>query len=103
MANVPDPIPWDQAIKRLSEKNLGQKDVAELVGIVSKSLGDKRFRVFPKGIPWYDGIVVHAVIDPASLGSIFELLRASARIDTVRVFPRGIVNPEVFITEIELS
>ena len=94
---------WDDAIRRLSGPSLDGEKVAELVGIVSKSLGGSHLRPFPKGIPWPDGILVNAVLDPSGLSNLFELLSASEHIDAVRVFPRGIVNPELFVVEIEMS
>jgi hypothetical protein len=100
---APDPSPWDEAIRKLSGPSLDREKVSELVGIVSKSLGNAELRPFPKGIPWPDGILVHAVLDAGTLTSLFELLRASEHIDAVRIFPRGIVNPELFVTEIEMS
>jgi len=95
--------PLDDVIDRLSGPTLDREKVSELVGIVSKSLGDTRLRPFPKGIPWPDGIIIHTVIEPEKLPNIFELLRTSGHIDSVRVFPRGIINPEIFVAEIEMS
>ena len=100
---APDPSPWDQAIERLSGPALDREKVAQLVGLVSKSLDVERLRVFPKGIPWPDGIVIHTIVDERTLGSLFNLLKGSAHIDAVRIFPRGIVNPEAFVAEIEMS
>jgi hypothetical protein len=96
---------WDEVIGRLSGPSLQKDKVAELVGLVSKALGTdtRRLKVFPKGIPWPDGIVVHTVVDPRSLSSLVSLLQGSARIDSLRIFPRGIINPEVFLAEIEMS
>ena len=94
---------WDDAIRRLSGPSLDAAKVAELVGIVSKNLEGAQLRPFPKGIPWPDGILVHAVLDSRSLTGLFELLRTSEHIDAVRVFPRGILNPELFVAEIEMS
>jgi hypothetical protein len=94
---------WDEVIDRLSGPTLNREKVSELVGIVSKSLGDAELRPFPKGIPWPDGILIHTVVQPDNLASIFDLLRSSGRIDSVTIFPRGIINPEVFVAEIEMS
>ena len=96
---------WDEVIGRLSGPSLDKAKVTELVGLVAESLGAdaRRLKVFPKGIPWPDGIVIHTVADPKTLGSLVSLLQVSAHVDAFRVFPRGIINPEIFLTEIELS
>jgi len=95
---------WDEVIGRLSGPSLEKAKVAELVGLVAEALGsESHVKVFPKGIPWPDGIVVHTVVNPGSLSGVVSLLQRSARIDSLRIFPRGIINPDVFLAEIEMS
>jgi hypothetical protein len=106
MATRPtDSQTWDEVIQRLSGPSLDKAKVSELVGLLGEALGSDttRLRVFPKGIPWPDGIIVHTVVNPRTLNGILKLLLTSPRIDTIRVFPRGIINPEIFLAEIEMS
>lgn len=102
MANARRDRDWDEVIARVSGPTLDKGRASELVKLVSAQLGERPIRVFPKGIPWPDGIVVHTVVDRDILGKVFDLLGDQARIDSLKVFPHGIPNPDVFLAEIEM-
>ncbi|MEA2149563.1 MAG: hypothetical protein QOD69_1393 [Solirubrobacteraceae bacterium] len=94
---------FDGMVTALSRSGLAEDHIAEMVDVVSE-LGDasRRLRAFPKGQFGPDGIEVHTVFELSGLESLMRLLSQNARIDSVEIFPRGIINPEVFSARIGL-
>ena len=95
---------WDDVLGRLTVAGLDKREVRSMVEVVSTAFGREAvpwLKVFPKGIPVIDGIAVHAILEKDNLGRLIDLLQ-SPKIDAVRVFPRGIIDPQVFIAEIDI-
>jgi hypothetical protein len=95
--------PWKQLHSYLSGGRLADEEVSELVdAAVSVSREGWPVKVFPKGIPYPDGVVLHAVIERDRIENLLRLILEHPRLDGVKVFPRGIPVPDVFTAEIEL-
>lgn len=94
------------AESRLSQiLHRGQIDddqVAEMVDAIH-AVGIEKLphRVFPKGIPYPDGVEVDVVLKPNQFDVIRELL-SIGRIEKLEVFPYGIINPELFRARVEM-
>jgi len=63
--------------------------------------GQWPIKVFPKGIPFPDGVVVHTLVERGQLEEFIKLILEHPRIDGLKVFPRGIPVPEWFAAEVE--
>jgi hypothetical protein len=92
---------YEDVIKALVRSGMNERDVNELVDIVAKfgSIG-RRPKVFPKGQFAPDGIYLHTVLERDGLQELTKILGTSIRIDSVEVFPRGIINPDIFSARI---
>jgi len=64
--------------------------------------GAKVVGAFPIGIPNPDSLQIETISDAAGLGHIVDILTKNPRIVGVEVFPKGILNPEIFLTTIKL-
>jgi hypothetical protein len=89
-------------IDALTRGGLDGAQVGELVDVIAKFRGGRRVRAFPKGQFGPDSVEIQTVFEPEELGSLLDVLRESPRIDSVEIFPRGIINPEVFSVRIGL-
>lgn len=100
----PLPDPWKRVHAQLSHGNLDADDVAQLLDDLGP-VRDKPWamRVFTKGISWPDGVLVHAVVGRDQFDELVELMLGTPRLDSIKVFPKGIVNPEVYVAELEFS
>lgn len=92
----------DHLVAALSRHGLDEGHVRELVDVVGQMGELKRAKGFPLGTIDPDGIMIKTIIDREQLKGLFELLATSPRLDAVRLFPRGIIDPEVFQVELEL-
>jgi hypothetical protein len=82
---------------------LDRENLADIVRSVSvlEDFGMRAVKVFPLGIPATDGAQVHTILDAERLGNLIKALRELPRISGVRVFPKGIPVPDLFLTEID--
>jgi len=94
---------FDGMVTALGRSGLAEEHINEMIDVVSQ-LGEdtRRFKAFPKGQFGPDGIEVHTVFERSGLESLLRLLTESGRIDSVEIFPRGILDPEVFSARIGL-
>jgi hypothetical protein len=91
-----------QIVKSLTRSGLDQKHVEELVDIVAGfGVITKRPKYFPWGQFGPDGVEVQTVFEPDGLDALLKLL-TNPRIDSIEIFPRGIINPDAFSTRIRL-
>ena len=102
MANGTEQPELTGLINALTHGGLGETQVNELVDVIAQLRGGRRVRAFPKGQFGPDSVEIQTVFEPDELGSLLDVLRESPRIDSVEIFPRGIINPEVFSVRIGL-
>jgi hypothetical protein len=102
MANGTEQPELTGLINALTRGGLGETQVNELVDVIAQLRGGRRVRAFPKGQFGPDSVEIRTVFEPDELGSLLDVLRESPRIDSVEIFPRGIINPEVFSVRIGL-
>jgi hypothetical protein len=102
MANGTEQPELTGLINALTRGGLGETQVNELVDVIAQLRGGRRVRAFPKGQFGPDSVEIQTVFEPDELGSLLDVLRESPRIDSVEIFPRGIINPEVFSVRIGL-
>ena len=102
MANGTEQPELTGLINALTRGGLGEDQVNELVDVIAQLRGGRRVRAFPKGQFGPDSVEIQTVFEPDELGSLLDVLRESPRIDSVEIFPRGIINPEVFSVRIGL-
>jgi hypothetical protein len=96
-------FPWQQLHACLSSGHLREEQVSELVDVAAGySREGWPVKVFPKGTPVPDGLVLHTVFDRDGIEQIVRLLLEQARLDIVKVFPLGTPVPDRFVAEIEL-
>jgi hypothetical protein len=89
--------------KVLGRSGLEEDHVRELVDVVAQFEGaGQRIKAFPKGQFAPDAVEIQAVFDRDGLQSLLKVLGESPRIDSVEIFPRGIINPEIFSARIGL-
>ena len=100
MASTPENPEMTGLINALTRGGLDETQVSEMVDVVARLQGGRRLRAFPKGQFGPDSIEIQTVVEPNDLGSLVDILRESPRIDSVEIFPRGIINPEVFSVRI---
>jgi hypothetical protein len=94
---------YDSVISALSHSGMDDDLVKELVDIISQFEGvAHRLKAFPKGQFNPDGVYLHTVLDPEGLQGIVKILLEVPRIDSIEIFPRGIINPEIFSARIGL-
>ena len=94
---------WDNVISTLVRSGMDADHVNELVDVMSQFEGvARRPKVFPKGQFGPDGVFLHTVFEPDGLQELVKILSVNPRIDSIEIFPRGIVNPEVFSARIGL-
>ena len=93
---------FDGVIAALTRGGMDKSQVTDLVEIVARLRGSRRVRAFPRGQFGPDSIELQTVFEPDELGSLLDLLRESPRVDSVEIFPRGIINPDVFSVRIGL-
>lgn len=93
-----------ELLAALKYSGLDKSNLSELVRIVNgfNEQGIKPNKVFPYGIPYPDGVRMHASLDRDQLGTLVDLLKKRLRIDRVRVFPKGIPFPDIFHVEIDI-
>lgn len=93
---------YTQVIRSLTHSGLDAQLAEELVDIVAGfgAVG-KRPKYFPRGQFGPDSIEVHTVFDPAALDVLGKVL-SHPRIDSVEIFPRGIVAPDGFSARIRV-
>lgn len=89
--------------RRLTGERLGDDEANELVEAVA-SLQRLGIPVKPltKGTPQIDGLVIHASIQPDRLADVVRSFADSRILESLRLFPEGILDPEVFHARIEL-
>ena len=102
MANGSEQPQLTGLIDALTRGGLGETQVSELVDVIAQLRGGRRVRAFPKGQFGPDSVEIQTVFEPDELGSLLDVLRQSPRIDSVEIFPRGIIDPEVFSVRIGL-
>ena len=102
MANGSEQPQLTGLIDALTRGGLGERQVSELVDVIAQLRGGRRVRAFPKGQFGPDSVEIQTVFEPDELGSLLDVLRQSPRIDSVEIFPRGIIDPEVFSVRIGL-
>jgi hypothetical protein len=102
MANGTEQPELTGLINALTRGGLGETQVNELVDVIAQLRGGRRVRAFPKGQFGPDSVEIQTVFEPDELGSLLDVLRESPRIDSVEIFPRVIINPEVFSVRIGL-
>ena len=102
MANGSEQPQLTGLIDALTRGGLGETQVRELVDVIAQLRGGRRVRAFPKGQFGPDSVEIQTVFEPDELGSLLDVLRQSPRIDSVEIFPRGIIDPEVFSVRIGL-
>jgi len=92
----------NELLAALKYSGLDKSNLAEIVKMVSgfNEKGLKPTKVFPKGIPYPDGVWVHVALDGNQLGALVDVLKKGFRIDGIRVFPKGIPFPDIFHVEI---
>lgn len=96
----------DTLMKQLRFGGIDKENLKELVAIVAgirkKGLG--RFRAFPKGTPYPDGLRISGIVDASELsGFLSEILTSTARLGGVVVFPYGTPWPEIFRVNIDIG
>lgn len=100
---MPNGGDYDNVIQTLIRSGMDADHVNELVDVISHFDGvARRVKAFPKGQFGPDGIFIHTVFDTDGLQTLMKTMAESPRIDSVEIFPRGIVNPEVFSARIGL-
>lgn len=94
--NNPPPVPWRRYAGLLAENGLDDQSVEQLMAAVSRVAElHFPFRVFPIGIPTWDGLGVQVEWNVADLGALATVLQ-DPLLDNLVIFPLGIPNPEVF-------
>ncbi len=74
----------------------GIKELAGTIATLQKA-GIRVDDVFPYGIPYQqDGVSIRAHLSHEQMKSLGELIPKLGAIRDIQVFPRGIVNPEIF-------
>jgi hypothetical protein len=88
--------PWRRYAGLLAENGLEDESVEQLMAAVSR-VAELNFplRVFPIGIPAWDGLGVQVQWNVADLNALTAVLQ-DALLKNVVIFPLGIPNPEVF-------
>ena len=85
---------------------IDKENLEELVGIVAgiKKGGLGKIKVFPKGIPYPNGVQVSGIVE-ASVVSKFlgHVLTQTPRLGGIVVFPYGIPWPEIFRVNIDIG
>jgi hypothetical protein len=102
MANGSEQPELTGLVDALTRGGLDGTQVSELVDVIARLRGGRRVRAFPKGQFGPDSVEIQTAFEPDELGSLLDALRESPRIDSVEIFPRGIINPEVFSVRIGL-
>jgi hypothetical protein len=102
MANGSEQPELSGLINALTRGGLDPTQASELVDVIATLRGGRRVRAFPKGQFGPDSVEIQTVFEPDELGSLLDTLRENPRIDSVEIFPRGIINPEVFSVRIGL-
>jgi len=85
---------------------IDKENLKELVGIVAgiQKGGLKRFKAFPKGIPFPDGLRVTGIIDAGEANRFLgEILPKTPRLGGVFVFPYGTPWPDIFRVNIDIG
>lgn len=100
-----DPMPAKSSVEEtlmnsLRYSGLDRTHLMELMSAISK-LGLRPTRGFPYGIPYVEGIEIEATLNAKSLGSLISKITAANRVDNIRIFPKGIPNPQVFDAKIQ--
>lgn len=93
-------------LRELRFGGIDKDNLKELVGIVAgiHKAGLKKFKVFPKGIPVPDGLLVSGVADSAEVNRILgEIFTKTPRLTAVYAFPYGIPWPEIFRVNIDIG
>ena len=94
---------YEHVISTLVRSGMDADHVNELVDVISQFEGvARRLKAFPKGQFGPDGVFIHTVFEPDGLQELVKLLSVNPRIDSIEIFPRGIVNPEIFSARIGL-
>jgi hypothetical protein len=94
-----------QLLEALRFGGLDKTNLADLVRIVVdfNAKGIRPGKVFPNGVPAADGLRVQATLNAAGLAALLNELQVNPRITGVVIFPYGIINPEVFQTQIDIG
>ena len=106
--------PNTQAVRSIEEVlmqelrfgGLDQENLQELVGIVAgiQRGGLKSFKVFPKGIPRPDSLVVSGIVEAGEVHSVLgQILTQTPRLVRVDSFPLGTPFPEFFRLNIDIG
>lgn len=84
---------------------IDKDNLSELVGIVAgiQKGGVKAIKVFPKGIPYPNGLQVSGIMDAAQFSNLAQVLAKTPRLGIVEVFPHGIPWPDIFKVNINIG
>ena len=100
---MPDRESWKALHTYLAKHRADEEEIGQLIEALGRFQEAKLpIKVFPKGIPFPDGVIVHTVVDRDRVQDLMKLVFDQPRLDVIRLFPRGIVLPDVFAAEIEL-
>ncbi len=92
----PSPEPWRRFAGALAKGGLDDSQVASLVDAVGQLRDlELELRPFPIGTPWPDGIGADVLI-PRKRVNVLERILEQPGLQSIEVFPIGIVNPEFF-------
>ena len=90
----------------LKHEGFEQEHLNQLVKVVANLQGGGlvNTRVHAKGIPRPTALQVEMIAEPTQLNTILNsIVSSTIRIDTIQIFPYGILNPEIFQVLVEVA
>jgi hypothetical protein len=98
---------FNEALMRdLRFGGIDKENLEELVGIVAaiKKSGLSRVKVFPKGIPYPNGVQVSGILDAGAVSKFLgRIIVDTPRLGGIVIFPYGIPWPEIFRVNIDIG
>lgn len=92
-----DRVPWRRYAQLLAGSGLDDESIEQLMAAISRLSGLRvPFRVFPIGIPAWDGLAARVELSPDDLGSFTAQILRDELLRNVEIFPIGIPQTEVF-------
>jgi hypothetical protein len=107
MAEKRQAVSFNEAL--MSEMRFGgidKENLDELVRIVAglRKGGLGKIRVFPKGIPYPNGVQVSGILEAGAVNKFLgRILTQTPRLGGIVIFPYGIPWPEIFRVNIDIG